>query len=201
VSRAAVAKPRARDAAPAQHAAGARAGAPHAAERGAGEPHAAEQSAARPPREAPKAAEADLFARPFGALVVGDRFATPGRGVTKRDILDFAALTGDRHPQHTDPEWAAGSRFGEQIAHGLLVLSFAVGLLPLDPDRVVALRRVGDAVFKQPVKIGDTVHVEGEIVRTREIDPEHGLVEARLRIVNGDGRLVVRADVELVWRA
>jgi 3-hydroxybutyryl-CoA dehydratase len=213
VSRAAVAKPRARDAAPA-------------------EPRAAERAAARRPNEAPKAvsaqaqhesdqmwrqrvepregapagrpgaaAEADLFARPFSALVVGDRFATPGRTVAERDLLDFAALTGDRHPQHTDPEWAAGSRFGEQIAHGLLVLSFAVGLLPLDPNRVVALRRVGDAVFKQPVKIGDTVHVEGEIVRTREVDPEHGLVEARLRIVNGDGRLVVRADVELVWRA
>ena len=71
---------------------------------------------------------------------------------------------------------------------GLLVLSFAVGLLPLDPDRVVALRRVGDAVFKQPVKIGDTVHVEGEISRTREVDPEHGLVEARLRIVKPAGR-------------
>jgi 3-hydroxybutyryl-CoA dehydratase len=142
----------------------------------------------------------ELFARPFGALVVGERFVTGGRRVAESDILDFAALTGDGHPQHTDPDWAAGSRFGEQIAHGLLVLSFAVGLLPLDPDRVVALRRVGDAVFKQPVKIGDTVHVEGQIVRTREVDSEHGLVEARLRIVNQDGRLAVRTDVELVWR-
>jgi 3-hydroxybutyryl-CoA dehydratase len=146
------------------------------------------------------AAGAELFARPFGALVVGDPFETAARRVTERDILDFAALTGDRHLQHTDPEWAAGSRFGEQIAHGLLVLSFAVGLLPLDPDRIVALRRVGDAVFKQPVKIGDTVHVEGEIVRTRELDDEQGLVDASLRIVNQSGRLAVRANVELVWR-
>ena len=144
--------------------------------------------------------EADLFARPFGEISVGDRFATGGRAVSEGDILNFAALTGDRHPQHTDPQWAAGSRFGEQIAHGLLVLSFAVGLLPLDPDRIVALRRVSDAVFKQPVKIGDSVHVEGEIVRTTEVDPEQGLVEARLRIVNDSGRLAVRATVELVWR-
>ena len=71
----------------------------------------------------------------------------------------------------------------------------------LDPDRVVALRRVGDAVFKQPVKIGDALHVEGEITRTRELDSEHGLVEAGLRIVNQHGRLAVRASVELVWRA
>jgi 3-hydroxybutyryl-CoA dehydratase len=142
-----------------------------------------------------------LFARPFGELAVGDRFATAARAVHERDILDFAVLTGDMHPQHVDPEWAAGSRFGEQIAHGLLVLSFAVGLLPLDPERVVALRRLGDAVFKQPVKIGDTLHVDGEIVRTRELDDEHGLVETRIRIVNQHGRLAVRASVELVWRA
>ena len=154
---------------------------------------------AHPHADAPPAAA--LFERPFGELAVGDRFATAARPVRERDILDFADLTGDRHPQHVDPQWAAGSRFGEQIAHGLLVVSFAVGLLPLDPDRVVALRRVADAVFKQPVKIGDIVHVEGEIVRTRELDREHGLVEMRLRIVNGSGRLAVRAGVELVWRA
>jgi 3-hydroxybutyryl-CoA dehydratase len=147
------------------------------------------------------AAAGDLFGRPFGALELEDRFETPARTVQESDILQFADLTGDAHPQHVEPEWAAGSRFGEQIAHGLLVLSFAVGLLPLDPDRIVALRRVGDAVFKQPVKIGDTLHVEGEITRTRELDSEHGLVEASLRIVNQHGRLAVRASVELVWRA
>jgi 3-hydroxybutyryl-CoA dehydratase len=145
-------------------------------------------------------ASAGLFNCGFDELTVGDRFSTPARTVREADILDFAALTGDTHPQHVDPVWASDSRFGEQIAHGLLVLSFAVGLLPLDPDRIVALRRVGDAVFKQPVMIGDTVHVEGEIVRTREVDAEQGLVEARLRIVNDSGRLAVRTDVELVWR-
>jgi 3-hydroxybutyryl-CoA dehydratase len=141
-----------------------------------------------------------LFARAFDELRVGELFSTEARAVEEEDILSFAELTGDRHPLHTDPDWAAGSRFGEQIAHGLLVLSFAVGLLPLDPVRVVALRRLGDAVFKQPVKIGDTVHVEGEIVSARELDAEHGLVEARLRIVNQQGRLAVRSTVELVWR-
>jgi 3-hydroxybutyryl-CoA dehydratase len=147
------------------------------------------------------AAAAHLFGCPFGALSVGDRFVTAARVVQEQDILQFADLTGDAHPQHVDPDWAAGSRFGEQIAHGLLVLSFAVGLLPLDPERVVALRRLGDAVFKQPVKIGDTLHVEGEISRTQELDPEHGLVDTRIRIVNQHGRLAVRASVELVWRA
>jgi 3-hydroxybutyryl-CoA dehydratase len=141
-----------------------------------------------------------IFERDFDALVAGERFQTAGRTVSEADIASFAALTGDTHPQHVDPAWAAASRFGEQIAHGLLVLSFAAGSMPFDPDRVVALRRVGDAVFKQPVLIGDTVHVEGDVVGLREVDADNGLVECRWRVVNQHGRLVLRASVELVWR-
>jgi 3-hydroxybutyryl-CoA dehydratase len=141
-----------------------------------------------------------LFERDFDALEPGERFATEGRTVAEADIAQFAALTGDTHPQHVDAAWAAGSRFGEQIAHGLLVLSFAAGSMPFDPERVVALRRVGEAVFKQPVRIGDTVHVEGEVVAVRPIDDENGLVECRWRVLNQHGRLVLRASVELVWR-
>jgi 3-hydroxybutyryl-CoA dehydratase len=141
-----------------------------------------------------------LFERDFDELVVGERFSTEGRAVAEEDIARFAALTGDTHPQHVDAEWAAGSRFGEQIAHGLLVLSFAAGSMPFDPERVVALRRVADAVFKQPVLIGDTVHVEGEVVDARPIDDDNGLVECRWRVLNQHGRLVLRASVELVWR-
>ena len=141
-----------------------------------------------------------VFSRDFDALAVGDRFTTSARAVSEADIEAFARLTGDEHPQHVDAAWAAGSRFGEQIAHGLLVLSFASGLMPFDPARVVALRRVGDAVFKAPVRIGDSVHVDGEIVGLRPIDEDNGLVECRWRVLNQDGKLVVRASVELVWR-
>jgi 3-hydroxybutyryl-CoA dehydratase len=141
-----------------------------------------------------------LFERDFDALAVGERFQTEGRTVSEADIGSFAGLTGDTHPQHVDADWAAGSRFGERIAHGLLVLSFAAGSMPFDPERVVALRRIGDAVFKQPVLIGDSVHVEGEVVDTRPIDDEHGLVTCRWRVLNQHGRLVLRASVELVWR-
>jgi acyl dehydratase len=121
------------------------------------------------------------------------------RTVTEDDILQFAELTGDVHPLHTDPDWAAGSRFGEQIAHGLLVLSFAVGLLPLERERIVALRRVRDMVFKRPVKIGDTVTVDSEIVSRMALDEHTELLEVRLRVL-ADGRLAVRGSVELVWR-
>ena len=140
------------------------------------------------------------FEKDFDALTVGESYVTRGRTIGEADITAFATLTGDTHPQHTDAEWAAGSRFGERIAHGLLVISYASGLMPFDPERIVALRRVGDAVFKQPVKIGDTLHVEGRITGKTELDESHGLVETRWRVVNQRQRLVALTTVDLVWR-
>ncbi len=141
-----------------------------------------------------------VLAQDFDALQQGQRFSTRGRTVTEADVVGFATLTGDTHPQHVDADWSAHSRFGERIAHGLLVLSYAAGLVPFDPERVVALRGVRDAVFKAPVKLGDTIHVEGEIAATKELDPAHGLVEVRWRVLNQRGKLVMRAAVEVVWR-
>jgi 3-hydroxybutyryl-CoA dehydratase len=130
----------------------------------------------------------------------GARFTSAGRTITEADVTGFATLTGDGHPQHTDAEWARRSRFGERIAHGLLVLSYAVGLAPFDPERVVAMRRIRDVVFKRPVRLGDTIRVEGQVESTRELDPEHGLVTFRWRILNQRGRPVALATVEAIWR-
>ena len=141
------------------------------------------------------------FDKSFHELEIGERFVTEARTIEDADIMGFAQLTGDSHPQHTDAEWAEDSRFGERIAHGLLVLSCAAGLVPFDPNRVVALRKVGDAVFKAPVKIGDSVHVEGAVTATRELDDEHGLVETRWKVLNQHGKTVLRMTVEVVWRA
>ena len=82
-----------------------------------------------------------------------------GGTITEADLVSFAALTGDWHPQHADAEWAAAGRFGERVAHGMLVLSYAVGLVPFDPERVVALRGLDSVTFKRPVRIGDTIRV------------------------------------------
>jgi acyl dehydratase len=136
----------------------------------------------------------------FDELEVGEEFETPGRPVTESDVVAFAALTGDEHPQHTDARWAASSPFGERIAHGMLVLSFAVGLAPLDPDRVLALRRLGDVVFKRPVMLGDKIHVRGSVVRLRALSEDAGLVTCRWAIVNQRDELCARAEVEVIWR-
>jgi len=65
----------------------------------------------------------------FEDFQVGETVVTRARTVTETDIVSFAALTGDWYPLHTDVEYAKKGPFGERIAHGLLVLSIANGLL------------------------------------------------------------------------
>lgn len=137
---------------------------------------------------------------PFDSLSVGQRFRSGERTVRDTDVIVFSALTGDWHPQHCDPEWAARSPFGERIAHGMLVLSLAVGLVPLDPERVLALRRVSDVVFKRPVRLNETVSVAGELTALRAIDEGAGLVDFSWQIRNQDDALVARANVQVLWR-
>jgi 3-hydroxybutyryl-CoA dehydratase len=142
---------------------------------------------------------AELFSLPFDQLHEGEQFTTRGRTVTEADVVGFSSLTGDWHPQHTDAVWAASSVFGERIAHGMLLLSFAVGLLPLDPERVLALRRVEDAVFKRPAYIGDTVHAAGRIDSLSPVDGRSGLVTLAWRMENQHGALLVRARTQVLW--
>jgi 3-hydroxybutyryl-CoA dehydratase len=141
-----------------------------------------------------------MFDRDFDGLEVGDRFVTRGRTITEADVVSFACLTGDMHPQHTDRAWAASSLFGERVAHGMLVASFAVGMLPLDPERVIALRRVRDAVFKRPVCLGDTVHVAGRIDRLDSVNAVSGIVGVRLDVLNQRSAVVARLALEVLWR-
>jgi acyl dehydratase len=140
------------------------------------------------------------WSAPFEALELGQRFRTRGRTVTEADVVAFAGLTGDYHPQHSDAEWAQASAFGQRIAHGMLIVSFAVGLVPLDPERVLALRRLEEVVFKRPVLLGDTIQVGGEIERLRPIDDSAGLVACRWSIFNQREQLNCRARVEVLWR-
>jgi 3-hydroxybutyryl-CoA dehydratase len=131
---------------------------------------------------------------------VGWDFQTPGRTITEADVVAFAALTGDWHPQHADATWAARSQFGERVAHGMLLLSYAVGLVPLDPSRVVALRGLDRVVFKRPALIGDTIHVEGHMESAKPLDESTALATLRWRIVNQSGATIARATVEVVLR-
>ncbi len=142
----------------------------------------------------------EIFTSGFEDLGPDLEFHTYGRTVTESDLTAFAGLTGDHHPLHTDAEWASNSQFGSRVAHGMLLLSYSVGLAPIDPERVVALRGFERVVFKKPVHIGDTIHLAGKVLETKDLGDQTGLVKLLWKVVNQRDQLVVRAIAEIVWR-
>jgi 3-hydroxybutyryl-CoA dehydratase len=133
-------------------------------------------------------------------LAEGATIVSRGRTVTETDVVLFGTLTGDLNPQHTDAVWAAGTEFGERIAHGMLVVSYALGLMPIDARRVVALRRLDKVVFKRPVRIGETIRVEARVARLRPADAETDTLKWDLKVLRDDDQTVLTATIDLLWR-
>jgi acyl dehydratase len=142
----------------------------------------------------------DSLAQDFDRLQEGVRFRSRGRTIAEADLVAFSSLTGDFHPLHTDAEWAAESEFGGRVAHGALLLSYCVGLVPFDPEYVLALRGFERVAFKRPVRIGDTIHVEGELESKKELDAAAGLVVFAWKIVNQRSEVVALAKARVLWR-
>ncbi len=129
----------------------------------------------------------------FDELKVGDRQVTRGRTITEADLVNFAGLTGDYYSLHTDAEYAKTTLFGERIAHGLLVLSYAVGQMDLPTPIVIAFYGIDQLRFIRPVKLGDTIHAELEVSALDSRDDHHGLSTVRVEIKNQRGEVVIAA--------
>jgi 3-hydroxybutyryl-CoA dehydratase len=141
-----------------------------------------------------------FFARPFERLSPGESWESDPILVDSDRVLAFADLTGDRHPVHVDPDWAAATPFGGLIAHGMLVLSLATGAAPFDPRYVAALRGIRDVVLKRPVAAGTRIRVGGEIEALRPVDRRRGLVTIRIAVRDGDGHPAVRGLLDVLWQ-
>lgn len=123
----------------------------------------------------------------FEEFSVGQKITSVGRTVTEGDIMSFAGLTGDYNQIHIDAAFAATTQFGQRIAHGLLGLSIAVGLLMRTgvlEGTVLAFREIVEWKFVKPVFIGDTLRVEMEVKE----------LKAMPRI--GGGQALVALDVK-----
>jgi 3-hydroxybutyryl-CoA dehydratase len=102
----------------------------------------------------------------------GQKVSSAGRTITEHDIATFAGLSGDFNQIHTDAEFARSTQFGQRIAHGLLGLSIASGLAVqtgILGANVIAFREVGEWKFVKPIFIGDTIHIDMEIVEAKAL--------------------------------
>jgi acyl dehydratase len=135
---------------------------------------------------------------------LGFRFETPARTVTEADLVAFAGVSGDFNPLHTDAAHAAGSIYGERIAHGALVLALATGLrqrVGLFDGTLLGLLEVRSWRFRSPVRIGDTIRVRNEVTELRPTSkPDRGVMVQRVEVVNQDGTVVNDGELVLLLR-
>jgi acyl dehydratase len=130
----------------------------------------------------------------YADLTAGQEFTTPARTITETDLVQFSGLTGDYNPIHTDAEFAADTRFGARIAHGLFGVSVCIGLMSrigVFEGSAAALLGVDQWRFRAPVYIGDTVHCRIQIVGKRLTSSgETGVVQRYFELVNQHGNVV-----------
>ncbi len=123
----------------------------------------------------------------FEDYEVGDVFKTRGRTITEADIVNFCMFSGDWYPLHSDVEYAKNSPFGERIAHGLLVLSATSGLMPVTEMAIVAFYGMDKVRFAAPTKIGDTLHMEIEVLEKKDKGEPGGVITFQSNIKNQRG--------------
>ena len=138
----------------------------------------------------------------FEDVEEGDTDVTQGRTITEADVTNFAGVSGDFNHLHTDAERMSESMFGERIAHGMLVVSAATGLLwqarsPEEREAVVAFYGIDDLRFRHPTYVGDTVRVETEVLETRRKDegPGNGTVRTEIEVKDQHDQTVVSCEM------
>ncbi|MFF3562513.1 MaoC/PaaZ C-terminal domain-containing protein [Streptomyces sp. NPDC002574] len=138
----------------------------------------------------------------FEDFHAGQEFTTQGRTLTESDVASFAAWSWDTNPVHTDARFAAETRFGERIAHGLLGVSVAMGLasrLGVFEGSSVALLGIDDWRFRRPLLVGDTVRCRVVILSTRLTGRgDAGILVRRFELLNQRDEIAQEGNIDLM---
>lgn len=118
------------------------------------------------------------------------------RTVTETDNLLFTALTMNVQPLHLDEEFGKRSQFGTRIVNSIFTLGVVTGIPVADTTLGTTLGNLGFSTvdFPAPVRIGDTLRVETEVIERRESKskPDRGIVTIEHRGFNQSDELVCR---------
>jgi acyl dehydratase len=121
--------------------------------------------------------------------------ARRSRVVSPRDIELFTELTGDRNPLHYDADAAARSRFGGIIVQGGVTTGLLNAVVAEDLPGAGSVFLHVDWSFKAPVRPGDEITAEVEVLEARDDKP---ITKLRTTITNQDGSVVLDGSA-LVW--
>lgn len=133
----------------------------------------------------------------FEDFELDTRYVTRSRTITEADVVAFAGLSGDFNPLHVDEEFAKNTIFGSRIAHGLLGLSVASGLinqLGIGEGTVIAFLGL-TWNFKGVIRFGDTITVQERVVEKRETSKnDRGILRMAITVLNQHGDVVQEGE-------
>ena len=118
--------------------------------------------------------------------------------ITDEMIHSFAELTGDSNPVHLDDAYAAGTRFGRRIAHGMIAAGLISAALANDLPGPGTVYLSQTLQFKAPVFPGDTITTT---VAVKTVRPDKPIVTLGTVCTNQDQKVVLEGEaVVLVSR-
>ena len=128
-------------------------------------------------------------------LTLGQK-ATRTKTITDEIIRTFAELSDDTNPVHLDDAYAATTRFGKRIAHGMIAASLISAALANDLPGPGTVYLSQSLQFKAPVYPGDTVTALIEVKSVREDKPIATLITT---CINQDNVTVIEGEATVLY--
>ena len=137
-------------------------------------------------------------------LFPGQHFKTPGITLTEADIIDFA-LRYDPQPFHLAANAAANSPYGGLIASGFQSLALCFRLFiqsGMLAESSMGSPGIDELRWLAPVRPGDTLHTEIEVIEVRpsKSKPDRGIARLRYHAVNQRGEVVLTLIINHLLR-
>ena len=130
-------------------------------------------------------------------------FTTASRTLTEADIVNFAGLSGDFNPLHTDESFAQSTPFGTRIAHGMLVAAIATGLANqsgLFEGTTIAL--LSQTIrYQGATRPGDTIHLDLTVREKKESKKlDRGIITFQSQVKNHKQEVLLDGEWTLMMR-
>ena len=135
---------------------------------------------------------------------IGREYTSQGRTITEADVVNFAGVSGDFNPLHTDEEFGKANQFGKRIAHGALGFIISNGLnnqMGIAEGTTIAFIEC-TVKYTAPLLIGDTVHIvviPTEVIHSSK--PGKGILKQLVKLVNQDERVIMESNQTLMVKS
>lgn len=129
----------------------------------------------------------------YSQISVGDK-AFVEKTISESDVYLFAGITGDLNPAHVNEAAMKQTKFGGRIAHGMLSAGFISAVLGMQLPGPGTIYLSQSLNFRAPVRIGDTVKAEAEVMEKLE----KGRVRLRTTCSIQDGTLVAEGEAMVI---